>query len=1489
MINQTSQQIKKRLSPSKQNQENTEQDKQCLEQLITDPLHLKLLILAGTDLKIAELQQINQCVNLMKLDISSNHLQLLPPNIDFSKFSNLRLLYLHNNNLSDMESLNQIFKCKQVVYLTLFRNPLSELNSIRHYIINQMPSLKCLDFNYVLDEERSDILIADDNQSARYYQLSKLSWPVVIYPNDENLTEQQYLSILFKEISIITTQHRKCSFILTIQRFIRGFIVRRQVTKIINSIQKKENAVIKYAAKWKQYIFKKRQLKEVLADRKKQYLLEDTKMYRHARALNKLAQLVREFNKKLQLRKRYQRAARILMKAMSNKKAYFYSYENYLSLTSNEKLENGSSVSLYMREDQLKLVDNEEFKKFMVLFASDSAYFKPKVEEFCSNFGKHIIKGNPYQIFRVPDQDSIVIPNNPLIQLIKPSLNCKIIQRKKYNDQNIETDKYYHIQRHPILMKYQRIVYIKEKFLTLRYKLSEGQRQKSLDKSKKLQIFSEKRDHILFEIKFPHNKVLSYFLRTVVYMNQDVDQYLDDYNQSKGQKQNQNEQYNKQQKEKILVFFSSLLEKVSSAMKIQQIWRLYIIKKYMKKQNINPYEKLLEHHASSKLQRWVKKLSYQHKTSFMKDIYHHLTNIIKTKQLFLHEQIYLKLLQYQNQQQYIGFLNKKDSLFSFRSQSSRIYFNKNTDQIIVRNIEPEFIKSVFPAYVNRVFSDQGFDDQMNTQFMLGDIYHILHVGCKITRHEIGPMNYIQIDFPSLSQALYRTAVLALKTYNFRMNGSCVKLQPYHHILDCNIILPYEEKLQIAYRMQIQEIEGRDNHQIKKEIDNKLSMFVCSDFQKQFILQGIDTTTNFGYKQIHMFTQSAKNKPPQKIINNLIYFLSDNIYMNINEQKEDINNPGNNLRLSSLQQSRKASASLMRERNSIIVQKNSIISSNQKSQITSPKNNEQKYAENNLQEYSQNLFISQFYLEEGQSEENKVNFNYHSHKKNDSTAAQSRNSSINYVSNRDSYQSSSTSYQYGKRRSLSSLVSNPQIKQTAKKAILRQQDLQFNCSIVENEIENTELSVLKEDTQGNSFKLNRKLHSSSTSKNNKNLNNLKAQDNLRKDEKNLPGIMHSSLLQNDLIRSKVVKPNFRDSKEINRFIKEREQDDVESKKMRVILQKDRKEEIKEMNQQLLHLKVLEKAQVIRSSKQANEQKRALDQYQQQQNIIQQAQSIRNHSVLNSDQSKIENSLILNTNFLNKQIASFQSKKNKQELQQINYIKAQSIKNQKLLNFIPKTDINKNRSFSLSKQGGLLNQLSINESDTQFQQYQHNLENNQESSDNQVSEILQQQKRSTSICDRSMNNHSQIIVSSKKNEMNISGLYENDELSRKSSINKKLPSLEKTKQVLNNYLQNSAGYNPSGGILPQLNANENSPTKMQNESIILNVKQRQYLGSQVKKRIQSSNQKERIIHSVFPEEFYPIANGQADNQFLFDFNIDKNKKQIQKPLSQQTHKK
>lgn len=45
-----------------------------LEQLIRDPLNLRLLIVAGTNLREVEINEIGKCKNLLKLDISSNGL-----------------------------------------------------------------------------------------------------------------------------------------------------------------------------------------------------------------------------------------------------------------------------------------------------------------------------------------------------------------------------------------------------------------------------------------------------------------------------------------------------------------------------------------------------------------------------------------------------------------------------------------------------------------------------------------------------------------------------------------------------------------------------------------------------------------------------------------------------------------------------------------------------------------------------------------------------------------------------------------------------------------------------------------------------------------------------------------------------------------------------------------------------------------------------------------------------------------------------------------------------------------------------------------------------------------------------------------------------------------------------------------------------------------------------------------------------------------------
>lgn len=65
-----------------------------------------------------------------------------------------------------------------------------------------MKNLQGLDFNVITDEERSEALISNPVYHAMSPK-TKLIWPIVVYPNDQVLTEQQYLKLMKEEIQII--------------------------------------------------------------------------------------------------------------------------------------------------------------------------------------------------------------------------------------------------------------------------------------------------------------------------------------------------------------------------------------------------------------------------------------------------------------------------------------------------------------------------------------------------------------------------------------------------------------------------------------------------------------------------------------------------------------------------------------------------------------------------------------------------------------------------------------------------------------------------------------------------------------------------------------------------------------------------------------------------------------------------------------------------------------------------------------------------------------------------------------------------------------------------------------------------------------------------------------------------------------------------------------------------------------------------------------
>lgn len=88
-----------------------------------------MLVLANRNIHFSELKIVQNCHHLIKLDLSSNKIKNFPPNINFTRLYSLKLLYLHNNYIEDLDQIELFFK-NRLRYLTIFSNPVSNLPGV---------------------------------------------------------------------------------------------------------------------------------------------------------------------------------------------------------------------------------------------------------------------------------------------------------------------------------------------------------------------------------------------------------------------------------------------------------------------------------------------------------------------------------------------------------------------------------------------------------------------------------------------------------------------------------------------------------------------------------------------------------------------------------------------------------------------------------------------------------------------------------------------------------------------------------------------------------------------------------------------------------------------------------------------------------------------------------------------------------------------------------------------------------------------------------------------------------------------------------------------------------------------------------------------------------------------------------------------------------------------------------------------------------------
>ncbi|XP_054836349.1 leucine-rich repeat and IQ domain-containing protein 3 [Eublepharis macularius] len=187
---------------------------------------LKICILSGNFL--SNIDALESCTCLIKLDLHSNQMENLPGPVFWRNMKNLSLLYLHDNSVSNLENVHSLSFCPNLIALTLFNTPLSLKIAYRHIVVNSIISLKALDYYVISDEE-----IIESWQLPKKYKPFTFNFFVdfCLLPGKET-TFQEEVKMVREMISKINHILSHYSPILIIQKWIRGHLLRKRLCLI---------------------------------------------------------------------------------------------------------------------------------------------------------------------------------------------------------------------------------------------------------------------------------------------------------------------------------------------------------------------------------------------------------------------------------------------------------------------------------------------------------------------------------------------------------------------------------------------------------------------------------------------------------------------------------------------------------------------------------------------------------------------------------------------------------------------------------------------------------------------------------------------------------------------------------------------------------------------------------------------------------------------------------------------------------------------------------------------------------------------------------------------------------------------------------------------------------------------------------------------------------------------------------------------------------
>ncbi|XP_069334177.1 leucine-rich repeat and IQ domain-containing protein 3 [Eulemur rufifrons] len=195
---------------------------------------------------ITDIHPLQSCIKLIKLDLHGNQIKNLPDTKFWSGLKNLKLLYLHDNGFSKLKNICVLSACPNLIALTMFDCPVSLKKGYRHVLVNSIWPLKALDYHVISDEE----IIQNWHLPERFQTCNHRLFFNFCPALRKGTTYEDEIDNIKYIISKINEILAHNSPVLIVQRWIRGFLVRKHLSPLLLCKKQQEKIIRGYETKW---------------------------------------------------------------------------------------------------------------------------------------------------------------------------------------------------------------------------------------------------------------------------------------------------------------------------------------------------------------------------------------------------------------------------------------------------------------------------------------------------------------------------------------------------------------------------------------------------------------------------------------------------------------------------------------------------------------------------------------------------------------------------------------------------------------------------------------------------------------------------------------------------------------------------------------------------------------------------------------------------------------------------------------------------------------------------------------------------------------------------------------------------------------------------------------------------------------------------------------------------------------------------------------